>query len=301
MRRPGIIRQSTQDTTFDIINYSLLMIMLIMFIWPLVFVVSASISSPTAVWNGEVWLLPKDISLEGYTRILQNENIWNGYKNSILYTLTGTMINLFMTVTAAYPLSRKDFYPRNVVMAIYTFTMFFGGGLIPNYLLVKELGMHNKIWAMIIPNAVAIWNIIITRTYFQTNIPNELREAASIDGCNNIKFLTRVVLPLSAPIIAVMTLFYGVGHWNAFFNALIYLQDRNKFPLQLILREILILSQVEQDMLSDVDPKEAAERMRIAETVKYGVIIVASLPVLTMYPFVQKHFVKGIMVGSIKG
>lgn len=294
------LKQSKSDKIFDIINYVLLFIILIIFIYPLVFVVSASISSPNAVWNGKVWLFPKDITFEGYDRIFKNQDIWMGYRNSLIYMLAGTSINLLMTITAAYPLSRKDFYPRRFLTGIYTFTMFFGGGLIPTYLLIKKMNMLDTLWVMIIPNAVAFWNIVITRTYFQTNIPEELREAASIDGCSNIKFLNKVVLPLSTPIIAVMALFYGVGHWNAFFNGMIYLQDRSKFPLQLILREILVLSQLDQDMLN-VDPKDMVERLRVAETMKYGVIIVASVPVLMIYPFVQKHFVKGVMVGSIKG
>jgi len=283
------------------VNYGLLCIILIIFIYPLLFVLSASISDPNAVWNGQVWLLPRDISFSGYEMIFQNENIWIGYRNTVIYVIVGTIINLFVTITAAYPLSRKDFYVRNFLMRLYTFTMFFSGGMIPTYLLVKQLGMLDTIWAMVIPNAASVWNVVITRTYFQNNIPEELREASAIDGCSNIRFLIKIALPLSAPIVAVMTLFYGVGHWNAFFNGLIYLSDRAKFPLQLFLREILILSQMEQNMLEYVDPNEVSERMRIAETIKYGVIVVSSLPVLLAYPFVQRHFVKGIMIGSIKG
>lgn len=295
------IRQSNFDRVFDMVNYGLLCIILIIFIYPLLFVLSASISDPNAVWNGQVWLLPRDISFSGYEMIFQNENIWIGYRNTVIYVIVGTIINLFVTITAAYPLSRKDFYVRNFLMRLYTFTMFFSGGMIPTYLLVKQLGMLDTIWAMVIPNAASVWNVIITRTYFQNNIPEELREASAIDGCSNIRFLIKIALPLSAPIVAVMTLFYGVGHWNAFFNGLIYLSDRAKFPLQLFLREILILSQMEQNMLEYVDPNEVSERMRIAETIKYGVIVVSSLPVLLAYPFVQRHFVKGIMIGSIKG
>lgn len=295
------IRQSNFDRVFDMVNYGLLCIILIIFIYPLLFVLSASISDPNAVWNGQVWLLPRDISFSGYEMIFQNENIWIGYRNTVIYVIVGTIINLFVTITAAYPLSRKDFYVRNFLMRLYTFTMFFSGGMIPTYLLVKQLGMLDTIWAMVIPNAASVWNVVITRTYFQNNIPEELREASAIDGCSNIRFLIKIALPLSAPIVAVMTLFYGVGHWNAFFNGLIYLSDRAKFPLQLFLREILILSQMEQNMLEYVDPNEVSERMRIAETIKYGVIVVSSLPVLLAYPFVQRHFVKGIMIGSIKG
>jgi putative aldouronate transport system permease protein len=292
------IMQSYSDRIFDVTNYSLLFIILVIYIFPLIFVVSASISNPDAVWGGKVWLLPKDITLEGYRRILRFDNIWNGYKNSIIYAVTGTLLNLFMTVTAAYSLSRKDFYIRNILMGIYAFTLFFGGGLIPTYLLVKKLGMVNTIWAMIVPNAVALTNVIVTRTYFQTSIPDELREAASLDGCSNLKFLIKIVLPLSVPIIAVMALFYAVGHWNSYFNALIYLNDRKKHPLQLVLRDILVLNMTHEMMDAD---KSVLEQLRLAETIKYGVIIVSSLPVLLVYPLVQKHFVKGVMIGSIKG
>ncbi len=295
-----IILSSYSDRIFDITNYALLSIILLLYIYPMIFIISASVSDPVAVWNGLVWLLPKNPSLDGYKMIFQNENIWVGYKNTIIYTVVGTALNLFMTITAAYPLSRKDFYGRNLIMGILTFTMFFGGGLIPTYLIVKNLGMIDKIWALVIPGAVSIWNIIVTKTYFQTNISEELREAATIDGCGNTKFLTHIVLPTSMPIIAVMTLFYAVGNWNSYFSGLIYLSTRSKFPLQLFLREILITSQVRFDILG-FDPKDVAERARVSDIIKYGVIIVSSLPVLIMYPFIQKHFVKGIMVGSLKG
>ncbi len=296
------IKQSRPDRTFDIINYCILSVVLLLYTYPLLFILSASISDPNAIWMGEVWLFPKGISLDGYRMIMNSNNIWIGYRNTILYTIVGTSINVFLTVITAYPLSRKDFLPRNFLMGIYAFTMFFGGGLIPTYMLIRNLRMLNTIWAMTIPGAVGVWHIIITRTYFQTNIPEELRDAASIDGCSNIKFFTRIVLPLSAPIIAVMVLFNTVGHWNAFFNGLIYLSDRSKYPLQLFLRELLILTQMEASMMEGLDAaQDAAEHMKIAETIKYGVIIVASLPVLILYPFVQRHFVKGVMIGSIKG
>lgn len=262
---------------------------------------SASVSSPEAVYQGRVWLLPVDFTLEGYRRIFHNTSIWRGYRNSIYYTVLGTTINLVMTLAAAYALSRKEFYARKFFTVIFVFTMFFSGGLIPTYLLVKSLGLLDSVWAMVLPNALAMWNLIITRTYFQTNIPDDLRDAALIDGCGNIKFLVRIVIPLSKPIIAVLILFYGVGHWNEYFNALIYLSDREMHPLQLVLRGILIQSQMVEDMFSGETVVELAQMQKIAELIKYGVIIVASVPLLVLYPFLQRYFVKGIIIGSLKG
>ncbi|NSW91847.1 MAG: carbohydrate ABC transporter permease [Firmicutes bacterium] len=296
------MKETGADKIFNIINITLLTIVLITVLYPLIYVVSASISDPILVNQGKMWLLPKGITFEGYRRVFQYEEIWTGYRNTLFYTLLGTAINLFMTLTCAYPLSRKDFYGRNLFTALFTFTMFFSGGLIPTYLIIKKLGMINTIWTMMIPNAVAMWNIIITRTYFQNNIPTELQEAAMIDGCSTTRQFFSVVLPLSTPIIAVMALFYGVGHWNAFFNALIYLRDRNLYPLQLILREILIQQQMSaQMMMSGEDVEAMAVQAKIADIIKYAVMIVATLPVLAVYPLLQKYFVQGIMVGAIKG
>ncbi|MFS0723846.1 carbohydrate ABC transporter permease [Paenibacillus sp. 1P07SE] len=294
------IKQGMSDNLFMFINSTLLVILSLLFLYPLWFIVIASISDPNAVWNGNVWIMPVNASFDGYQRIFSNESIWTGYRNTILYAVLGTAINLLLTLTAAYPLSRKDFKARNTLMVIYVLSLFFSGGLIPTYLVVKNLGMINTIWAMIIPGAVSIWNVIVTRTFFQSTIPHELYEAATMDGCREFGFFTRMVLPLSTPIIAVMSLFYGVMHWNSFFNALIYLNNSELYPLQLFLREILIQAQISQDLVG-VDPSMAAESQQVAETIKYGVIIVASLPVLIVYPFVQRFFVKGIMIGSLKG
>lgn len=294
------MKSTREDRIFDLINYTLLGLLLIVFIYPLYFILIASVSDPNAVWGGKVWLVPIDAGFDGYRRILQENNIWLGYRNTIFYTVFGTLINLFMTVTAAYPLSRKDFYPGKLLMRLYTFTMFFGGGLIPTYLLVKNLGMRDTVWAMLIPGAVSVWNIIITRSFFQSNIPDELLEAAKIDGCTNVVFLMKMVIPLSAPILAVMALYYGIGHWNAFFNAMIYLSNKELYPLQVFLREILLVNQMSSDLIG-VDASQALEAAKLAESIKYGIIVVASVPVLCVYPFVQKHFVKGVMVGSLKG
>lgn len=298
--KTGKIRQSWHDTVFDVINIIIMVILLIIFLWPLLFVVSASFSNPSAVWNGDMWLIPVGFNVDCYKEILGYKSIWIGYANTILYTVLGTVINLIMTVCAAYPLSRKDFVPRNFFMGMFVFTMYFGGGLIPSYLVVQKLGMLNTIWAMVIPGAVSIFNVIITRTYFQSSIPELLQEAAELDGANSGQFLLYVVLPLSTPILAVMALYYGVGHWNSYFDALIYLQDTNKYPLQMFLRDILIQNKVDLDMMG-LDASQAEAKQQLAQTIKYGVMIVASVPVLCFYPFVQKYFVKGVMIGAIKG
>ncbi|GAA4832520.1 carbohydrate ABC transporter permease [Paenibacillus vulneris] len=291
--------ESRADKGIEILIYIILALVTASVLYPLVFVLVASISSPEMVIRGEVWLWPKGLTMVGYERIFQNKEILSGYTNTIAYTLVGTAINLVMTVAAAYPLSRKDFYGRNVFTALILFTMFFSGGMIPTYLLIKKLGMLNTFWALVIPSAVSVWNIVIMRTFFQNSIPNEIQESASIDGCSNMQTLVRIVLPLSAPILAVMVLFYSVGHWNAYFNALIYLTDRAKYPLQLILREILVQGQMQE--MVDVSDSTLAKSVMDAEAIKYAAVIVANLPVLLLYPFLQKYFVKGIMVGAIKG
>ncbi|WP_248926987.1 carbohydrate ABC transporter permease [Paenibacillus hamazuiensis] len=291
--------RSRGDRIFDAINTLLLVLITFVVLYPLLFVLSASISDPSAVVKGDLWLLPKGVNFSGYAKVFGNNEILTGYANTIMYTLVGTAINLVMTVCAAYPLSRKDFRGRHVITAMIVFTMFFSGGLIPTYLLVKKLGMLNSIWALVVPNAVAVYNIVIMRTFFQTSIPYEIQEAASIDGCGNFRILLRVVLPLSMPIVAVMILFYAVGHWNAFFNALIYLSDRSKYPLQLFLREILIQGQM-QAMIDMADDSLAKKLMEV-EVIKYAVVVIANLPVLLLYPFLQKYFVKGVMIGALKG
>jgi putative aldouronate transport system permease protein len=293
------IKRSREDKIFDAINITLLSLLLLAVFYPLYFIVIASVSNPDRIFAGEVLFLPKEITFEGYTRIFQDGKIWTGYKNTIIYTVLGTILNVALTLTAAYALSRKDFYGRNFFMIMFVFTMFFSGGLIPTYLVVKELGMVNSMWAMIIPKAVAVWNIIVARTFFQSTIPQEMLEAARVDGCSNTSFFTKIVLPLSKPIIAVMILFYAVGHWNSYFDALIYLNSENLYPLQLILRNILIQNEAAAQMVGDLE--SFAAQQRIAELIKYGVIIVGSLPLLIAYPFIQKYFVQGVMIGGIKG
>lgn len=292
------LKQSTGDRIFDVFNHIILSFVILLVLYPLVYVASSSISDPMAVMQGKVWLWPVGLNFGAYAKVFENQDILNGYINTIFYTAAGTTLNLLMTIAGAYPLSRKNFRGRNVIMMFITFTMFFNGGLIPTYMLVKQLGLVDNFFVMILPGAVSVYNLIIMRTYFMNSIPNELYESAQIDGCANIKMLIKIVLPLSKPIIAVMLLFYGVGHWNTFFNALIYLSDHKKYPLQLILREILVQTQ----MSSMVDNgMEVSQQQLYIESIKYSVIIVSSLPVLIVYPFIQKHFVKGVMIGAIKG
>lgn len=292
-------RKSKGDIIFDTINIVILAIILIIVAYPLIYVVSASISDPTAILNGQLKLLPKGFTLEAYTRVIKNKDILMGYKNTILYTVIGTLVNIILTIMIAYPLSRKDLRGRNFIMAILTFTMFFSGGLIPTYLIIKDLGLINNFWVMILPNAISMYNVIIVRTFFQNSIPMEIQEASMIDGCSNIKILIKIILPLSKPIMAVMVLYYGIAHWNAFFNALIYLSDKEKHPLQLILRDILI--QNEMNDMMNMTSESVAQQQLFSESLKYAVIVFASLPVLIIYPILQRHFVKGVMVGALKG
>ncbi|TDF93289.1 carbohydrate ABC transporter permease [Paenibacillus piri] len=293
------IKETKADQLFTVTNYVILSLFLITILYPLIYIASASISSSEAVISGRVWLWPVSPTLEGYSAVFKHKLILSGFMNSFYYTVAGTVINVVMTILAAYPLSRKDFYGKNVFMFLFVFTMMFSGGLIPTYLLVKDLGMLNTTWSMLLPGALGVWNMIITRTYFQTTIPDELLEASQLDGCTDFQFVWKIVLPLSGPIIAVITLFYAVGHWNSFFNALIYLKSQKLFPLQLVLRDILVQNEVDLNMLVDV--QEAAKREGLRELLKYSLIIVATLPLMIVYPFVQKYFVKGIMIGSLKG
>lgn len=300
---PAVTRE---DKTLNIITYVILSIVLLLVAYPLYFVTIASFSDPVMVNNGQVWLFPRGLTVEGYARIFDHEDLVRGYRNSLVYASLGTVLNLALTLTAAYALSRHDLPGRNGLMLYLTFTMFFTGGLIPTFLLIRNLGLYNTFWIMILPAGgaalhigVSVWNLIIARTFFQHSIPRELLDAAVIDGCTDIKFFRLVVLPLSSAIIAVLMVFYAVGHWNGYFHGLIYLKDRFRYPLQLILRDILIQNQFTEDM--NLDDANAIMQMMLAESIKYAMIIVASVPVLMLYPFVQKHYVRGIMIGAIKG
>lgn len=294
-----VIKSSFGDKAFMAGIYVFLSAVLVIMLYPLIYVVSASFSSPDAVANGKVFLFPVDITTIGYEAVFQNQKIVTGFLNSVFYLVAGTALNLMMTMLAAYPLSRKEFYGKKLVTGIFVFTMYFSGGLVPSYLLMKNLGLLDTRAVLIIPVAMSVWNVIIARTYLQSTIPDELFEAASLDGCSEIGFFLRIVLPLSKPIMAVLVLYYGVGHWNSYFNAMIYLKSPDLQPLQIVLREILLLGNVDMTMITDA---AALEKMQgLSNLLKYAVIVVASLPMMCIYPFVQKHFVKGVMVGSLKG
>ena len=280
-------------------NYLVLTLLAIVILYPLIYVLSASFSSAQAVNSGRVWLWPVEPTLAGYEAIFKNRMVLVGFYNSLFYTVVGTLINVVMTVLAAYPLSRPELPGRRIIAFIFFFTLLFSGGLIPTYLVVRDLGMLSTRWALILPTALSIWNMLIARTFFENNIPKELREAAQLDGCDDFNFLWRVVLPLSGPILAVLALFYGVGHWNSYFNALIYLYDKNLWPLQLVLRDILVQNQVDPGMAADI--RGVAAKAQLRELLKYSLIVVATVPLLVIYPFVQRHFVKGVMLGSVKG
>lgn len=293
-----LARKTKSDLLFDIVKYAVLGGFTLMILYPLYFVLIASFSDPNAVYNGEVWFWPKGITFEGYQRILNDPDIWIGYRNSIMYASLSALISTTLVIAAGYPLSRKDFIGRNAFMTFFIITLFFNGGIIPSYLLVKQLHMIDTIWSVVLPSAVDAFLIIIAKTFFQ-ELPSELREAAAIDGCRNVRYLWSIVLPLSKPIIAVLVLFAVVRQWNGFFDALIYLSDSHKYPLQLVLRNILIQSQPSGNLVDDIDT--LLVKQRISSLVKFGVIIIAALPLMVLYPFLQRYFVRGVMVGSVKG
>lgn len=291
--------QSMSDKIFNIFNFVFMSMIAIAILYPLYFVFLASFMDPDQVNKGGLLIFPKSFYLDGFKKIFEYKPLWDGYLNSIMYTLIGTFINLAVTIPCAYALSRKGLAGKGPIMMLFAFTMFFSGGLIPTYLLISNLGMLDTIWAITLPVAASVWNIIITRTYFQSNIPDELLEASVMDGCSDFRFFFSIALPLSKVIIAVMALFYGIGHWNSFFEPLLYLSSTEKFPLQVILRNLLIMNEAGSRMV--IDPMSLAAKQRIAEQLKYGVIVVACLPLLIVYPFVQKYFTQGVMIGSIKG
>lgn len=298
MKRSNKIALSKADRVFDIINYAVLTLVLLIVAYPLYFIVIASVSDPIAVYAGKVVFWPESFTWEGYQRIMEYKQFFTGYRNTVVYTLVGTAVNVLVTIPGAYALSRKDLVGRNTIMMLVTFTMIFNGGLIPSYLLIMELKLYNTIWALILPVAVSSWNLIVARTFFQQTIPDELLEAAVLDGCSNAQFFVRIVLPLSKSIVAVMVLFYAVSHWNSYFNALIYLKTPTKYPLQLVLRSILFENSM-GDMVEDAATLAAQQRM--GDLIKYGAIMASSLPLLILYPFLQRYFIQGVMIGAVKG
>ena len=290
------------DQRFNLINIALVTFILIIILYPLYYILICSFSSGEAIASNRVFLWPVDFTFDGYKAILDYKLLLTGFLNTVFYAITGTILNVSMTVLAAYPLSRKELYGRNGITLFFAFTMWFGGGMIPTYLLYKNLNMIDSRWAMIIPGALSVWNMVITRTYFQKSIPEELLESAQLDGCSDIKYLLKMVIPLAKPILAVITLYYAVGHWNQFFNAMIYINTPSKYPLQLVLRDILITGQSAMTASNgSMSAEEILYRENLAQMLKYSVIVVSAIPMLILYPFIQKHFVKGIMVGALKG
>lgn len=294
-RNKNKIRESLGERLYDWVVNIVLVLCCIVIVVPLLHIISGSFSDPMSLLRGEVGLLPKGFTLSMYEKVFKDSSIWRGYGNTILYTVLGTVISVVLTCSAAYPLSRKSFYGRNLFMGIFVFTMFFSGGMIPTYLIVQRLGMLNTVWAIVLPTAVSTYNMIIMRTFYESNIPQELIEAAAIDGYNDLQSFFRIVIPLSAPIIAVMVLFYGVAQWNSWFTALLYLSDRGMYPLQMVLREVLIQSDISNMAGSSGDVEI------IGDGLKYATMVVATLPIMCLYPFLQKYFVKGVMIGAVKG
>ncbi len=294
-------KRTGSDKHFAVVNVCVMSFTLAITLYPLLYVLSASFSDPLEVIKGNMVLLPKGLTITSYERVFKHKDIMTGYLNSIIYTLSGTVINMIMTVLCAYPLSRKDLEGRGIIMGLIVFTMYFSGGLIPTYLVVsKWLNMRNTIWAIIIPGAISVYNMLIVRNYFINSIPGELNDAAMIDGCSDFRLLAYVVLPLSAPVLAVVGMYYMVSHWNSWFNALIYMTSKTRYPLQLVLKSILVDGS-ESSLLEDGDMETYLKQIMLSESIKYSVIVVASVPVLLLYPFLQKFFVKGVMVGAVKG
>lgn len=293
------------DFRFDVVNIIVLGLITLLFFYPMYLCLISAVSSPEEVYAGRVLLFPKGFNSEGFQRVIENDSLWRGYLNTIFYTVLGTCINLALTMTGAFVLSRRTFALRTPLNWMVLFTMFFGGGMIPTYLLVKDLKLLNTVWSLVLPGAISTWNLIITRTFLATSIPNELQEAAYIDGCNNIRFFLRIVLPNATTIIAVIGLFYAVDHWLSYWNAMLYITDETRYPLQLVLRDILLKAEVALESARSGEDSESAmavvELLRISESVKYIVVIAGTLPLLIVFPFVEKYFVKGVMIGSVKG
>lgn len=301
-RNKNAIKDSASDKVFMVLDWILLTILVIVIIIPLLNVVSSSLSAPSAVGAGKVFLLPKGFNLNAYRSLLQEKTIMTGFMNTIFYTVAGTLLNVVMTIACAYPLSRKELVGKKVIMFYFTFTMLFSGGMMPTYMLIKSLGLINTRWVMILPGAMTVYNMIVARTFFINTIPQELNEAAAIDGASDFKMILSVVLPLSKPIIAVLTLFYAVGHWNTFFDCFLYISKPELFNLQVVLRNFMANVKAMMDSSGISQTIAAAQDAALyQEVLKYAIIIFTSIPILLVYPMVQKHFVKGVMVGSLKG
>ena len=297
------LKRTRQDVVYDTIIFIILTFVLLIVAYPLYFVIISSFSDPVAVAGGKVVFLPIGFTLDGYKEVFKTSTVMRGFANSLLYTALGVSINLLVTMPTAYALSRRDFLLRKPITLFYMVTMFVGGGMMPTYIVIRDTGLLDTMWALILPGALGVYNMIVARTFFTTNIPQELMEAAKLDGCGNTRFFFYIVLPLSGAITAILFLYYGVGHWNSYFSALLYINDRTKWPLQLELRNILLLNSVNttSKVMTEAELKEKERLEALKEMMKYSLIIISSIPVLVIYPFVQRHFVKGVMIGSVKG
>lgn len=300
-KRHKMKKMSRDDLIYEIITKMFLVVVMIVIIYPVYFVLVASFSDPIYVNSGEMLFWPKGFTLLGYQRVFKDSRIWNGYRNTIMYTVLGTILGVAATMLAAYSLSRKDLPGRKIIMFLFIFTMYFSGGMIPYYLVVKGLGLVNSRTLMILSGAVSVYNIIIARSFLEANIPEELKDAASIDGCGNARFFAQIVIPLSKAVIAVIALYLAVSYWNSYFNAMIFLTDTDKYPVQLYLRQILLTVSESASMDSSLDPQALIQLQQMGQVIKYGVIVVATVPIICVYPFIQKYFVKGVMIGSVKG
>ena len=289
------------DTFFTVTVYILLILFCILTLYPLIYIVSCSLSDPETVYRGDVFLLPVKFSVKSYERVLNNSEIWTGYKNTIIYTAVGTFLSVAFTMMSAYPLTRKDLKGRQVFMTLYVITMFFGGGIVPLYIVVDSLGMIDTMWGVILPGCVSVWNLIVVRTYINTSLPFELQEAAMIDGADGFRLFFRIVLPLCKPVILIMVLFYLVGYWNNYFNALMFLSTAEKYTLQLVLRNILITQDLNGMIGSGGSQENLYQQAILSESLKYSSIVVSTLPILLIYPFLSKYFEKGMVIGSLKG
>lgn len=297
--RTNHIAESRSDRILNTVFTTIVLLLIVLILYPLIYVLSSSFSAGTAVTAGKVILWPVDFTTFGYELVFAYQSVWTGYANTIFYTVVGTVINLFLTTLAAYVLSRKTFQGRGLCTVIFLIPMFFSGGLIPTYILMTKLGLTNTRWAIIFSGTISIYNMIIMRTYFQNSIPADLLEAAKIDGITDIGYLVRIVIPLSKSIFAVIALYYAVAHWNSYFDALIYLRDRDLYPLQLILRGILNASKIDLTQIQDAEL--LAQMIGMSDVMKYAMIVIATVPILAAYPFVQRFFEKGVMIGSVKG
>ena len=292
------VRLSRSDKIYYVIVYAIICLLTLLVLYPLIYVVSASFSSGRSITSGKVLLFPVEFSTYGYVSVFNYKSIWVGYRNTIFYTVAGTLINVVVTLLCAYPLSRKGLRGRGIFTFLFSFTMIFSGGMIPHYLLMRELKILNTVWAMLLPGAMSVYNMVVTRTFLQNSIPGDLLEAAKIDGCSDAQFFFKIVLPLSKAIIAVISLYYAVAHWNAYFNAFLYLNSKDLYPLQIYLRQVLVLGDIDAEM---ADEEMLLQLQNLRDVLKYAIIVISSAPLLCAYPFVQKYFVRGVMIGSLKG